>query len=531
MILIIDNYDSFTYNVFQYFCQAAAPEEVRVVRNDEIDLGGIEALSPTRLVVSPGPGRPEDAGISVAAVRHFAGRTPILGICLGHQAIGCAFGARIVGARSIRHGVAEEMSLDGRGIFRTLGASGTFTRYHSLAVSDEGLPPELEVTARAPDGCIMGIRHREYDIEGVQFHPESIASEGGMAMIQAFLRYRREPFDFRGTLERLLAGKDLDRTAAEAFMEDLTEGALDTAKTAALLTALAAKGPSAEEIAGCAAVLRRKKTPFRASVAAADTCGTGGDGSGSFNISSMAALAAAACGVPVAKHGNRAVSSKSGSADFYEALGVPVNLNPEAAGRLLERTNFAFLFAPLYHGAMRFAAPARKALGVKTIMNLVGPLANPAEARYQVIGVYDRALLKPVARAARLLGVERVVVVCSRDGLDEISPCAPTDAFEINAAGTELEYVIDPAALGFGAFSPADLAGGDPAQNAKLARELLDGSGRPALQTAVALNAGAALYAAGVAESIAEGAHLAAAALEDGRVEAKLREVRKAACA
>lgn len=536
MIVIIDNYDSFTYNVYQYFAKLAT-EEVRVVRNDEIDLAGLDALSPSRLVISPGPGRPEDAGISVAAIKHFAGKIPILGVCLGHQAIGYAFGGKIVGAKRIRHGEAEEMTLDGRGIYRTIGTKAVFTRYHSLVIAEEGLPAELEVTARSSDGDIMGVRHRTFDIEGVQFHPESIASEGGEALIKAFLSYRREPFAFKRTLETLLAGKDLDRATAEAFMEELTEGALDTPRTAALLAALAAKGPSADEIAGCAAVLRRKKTPFAAAggdggaIDATDTCGTGGDGAGSFNISSMAALAAAACGLPVAKHGNRAVSSKSGSADFYEALGVPVNISPGAARALLAKTNFAFLFAPLYHGAMRHAAPARKALGVKTIMNLVGPLSNPANAKYQIIGVYDTALLKPVAEAAKLLGVERVLTLKSRDGLDEISPCGLTDIVEIDAEGKMTEYVFDPQAQGFGSYRCEELAGGDATENARLARELVGGAGRPALEAAVAFNAGAALYVAGRATSIAAGARSAASALASGAVAAKLDELRGEASA
>jgi anthranilate synthase/phosphoribosyltransferase len=535
MIVIIDNYDSFTYNVYQYFARLAS-EEVRVIRNDEIDIRGLDALSPSRLVISPGPGRPEDAGISVAAIEHFAGKIPILGVCLGHQAIGYAFGGKIVGAKRIRHGEAEEIALDGRGVYRTVGNKAVFTRYHSLVISDETFPPELEVTARSSDGDIMGVRHRTFDIEGVQFHPESIASDGGEALIRAFLSYRREPFAFKSTLETLLAGKDLDIKSAEAFMEELTDGALDTTRTAALLAAFAAKGPSAEEIAGCAAVLRRKKTPFAvegngSSIRTTDTCGTGGDGAGSFNISSMAALAAAACGLPVAKHGNRAVSSKSGSADFYEALGVPVNISPAAARNLLEKTNFAFLFAPLYHGAMRHAAPARKALGVKTIMNLVGPLSNPADAKYQIIGVYDAALLKPVAEAARLLGVERVLTLKSRDGLDEISPCAPTDIVEIGADGEVREYVFDPKELGFGSYRSEELAGGDAAENARLARELVGGAGRPALEAAVAFNAGAALYVAGRAASIAEGAREAASALASGAVAAKIEELKGAAIA
>ncbi|MFA6507626.1 MAG: bifunctional anthranilate synthase component II/anthranilate phosphoribosyltransferase, partial [Treponemataceae bacterium] len=471
MTLLIDNYDSFTYNVYQLIARLSA-EPVIVIRNDEIDIAGIEALKPKRLVISPGPGRPEDAGISVAAIKHFAGKIPILGICLGHQAIGYAFGGDIVGAKHIRHGIAEEIALDGRGLFRTIGGKSVFTRYHSLVIAESTLPAELEITARAADGDIMGVRHKTMDIEGVQFHPESIASEAGELILKAFLTYRREPFAFKSTLEKLLARQDLDRETAESFMEELTDGALDTTRTAVLLTAFAAKGPAAAEIAGCAAVLRRKKTPFIAKVPVTDTCGTGGDEMGTFNISSMAALAAAACGLPVAKHGNRAVSSKSGSADFYEALGIPVNVSVAEAQTLLEKTNFTFLFAPIYHGAMRHAAPARKALGIKTIMNLVGPLSNPADAPYQIIGVYEKALLRPVAEAARLLGVKRVMTMRSRDGMDEISPCAPTDIVEIAEDGTVTEYVFDPKAEGFGLYDHAELKGGNAVDNARLARDL-----------------------------------------------------------
>ena len=530
MTLLIDNYDSFTYNVYQLLAKLSN-EPVVVVRNDEIDIAGMEALGPKRLVISPGPGRPEDAGISVAAIKHFGGKIPILGICLGHQAIGYAFGARIVGAKHIRHGFAEEIALDGRGLFRTIGGKSVFTRYHSLVVAESTLSPDFEVTARAADGDVMGIRHKKLDIEGVQFHPESIASESGELVLKAFLTYRREPFAFKSTLEKLLARQDLDRETTESFMEELTDGALDVARTTAILTAFAAKGPAAAEIAGCAAVLRRKKTPFTAKVPVTDTCGTGGDELGTFNISSMAALAAAACGLPVAKHGNRAVSSKSGSADFYEALGVPVNITVPQAQALLEKTNFAFLFAPIYHGAMRHAAPARKALGIKTIMNLVGPLSNPADAPYQIIGVYDKTLLRPVAEAARLLGVQRVMTMRSRDGMDEISPCAPTDIVEIGEDGKVKEYVFDPKAEGFGLYDHAELRGGNALDNAQLAKDLAGGAGRPALEAATAFNAGAALYISGRAETIAEGSKRAAAALASGAVAAKIDELKAAAAA
>lgn len=527
MIILIDNYDSFTFNVYQYLLQAGA-KDVRVIRNDEIDIAGIEALKPDHLVISPGPGRPADAGVSIPAIKHFAGKIPILGVCLGHQAIGEAFGGRIVGAKNIKHGVAEEMQLDGKGLFRLLGTRAVFTRYHSLVIEADSLPDCLEVTAKSADGEIMGVRHREYPIEGVQFHPESIASTGGIDLIKAFLSYRLEPFAYKKTLEKLIAGQDLSRAEAESFMEELTDGALDVTKTAALLSALAAKGPAADEIAGCAAVLHRKKTPFHSVGDTTDIVGTGGDEKGSFNISSMAAIVAAACGLPVAKHGNRAVSSKSGSADFYRALEIPVDLTPAQAEDFLAKHNFVFLFAPVYHGAMRFAAPARAAMGVKTIMNLIGPLSNPAEAKFQVVGVYDKALREPVARAARQLGVERILVLTSRDGFDEISPCGPTDILELGPDGELKDYVFDPKAEGFGYYKESELAGGDARENAALARDLVGGAGRPAIEAAVAFNAGAALYVSGRATSIAEGARIAAAALANGTVAAKLEKLKGA---
>ncbi len=527
MIVLIDNYDSFTYNVYQYLARLSE-EEVRVIRNDEITVDALEALSPSRLVISPGPGRPEDAGISVEAIRRFAGKIPILGVCLGHQAIGYAFGGKIVGAKHIKHGIAEEISLDGKGVFRTIGKAGTFTRYHSLVVEEATLPACLEVTARAQDGDVMGIRHRELEIEGVQFHPESIASAQGEALLKAFLSYRREGLSFSKVLSDLMAGKSMDRSTAELFMEDLTEGSLDERQTSAILTAISAKGPAAEEIAGCAAVLCRKKKPVPISKPLTDIVGTGGDGLGSFNISSMAALVAASCGVAIAKHGNRAVSSKSGSADFYEALGIKIDNPAEKTAEIIERTGFGFLFAPVYHSAMRFAAPVRKLLGVKTIMNLVGPLSNPADARFQMLGVYDRSLMKPVAEASRMLGSKRVMVVCSRDGMDEISPCAVTDVVEIGEDGVLREYAIDPASLSVPPCALDDLLGGDSRENASLALAVLSGTGRAGIREAVALNAGATLYVSGAVATIAEGYSRALASLADGSVARKIDEVREA---
>ena len=527
MYVIIDNYDSFTYNLFQYV-SALTDEEVRVFRNDRVTVAELEALAPRGIIISPGPGRPEDAGVSVETVRHFAGSTPLLGVCLGHQAIGQAFGGTIAGARNIVHGKTDTISLDGRGLFRGVPSPSVFTRYHSLVVQADTLPEGFEVTATSPDGEVMGIRHREWVVEGVQFHPESIASDMGMRILANFLDYRREPFVFRPLLQRVMAGEPLAMEQAAELMDEITEGRLPASQLAAILVALGVKGYTAEEIAGFAAVLARKKQPLQRPAGAAtvvDTCGTGGDGLATFNISSLAALVVAGCGVAVAKHGNRGVSSPTGSADLFAALGVDTGLSPAQAAAVLQRTGFAFLFAPTYHGAMRHAAGVRAELGIKTVLNLLGPLVNPAAAEFQLIGVYDRALCEPMARAARLLGVRRVLVVHGADGLDEVSVTGPTRMVEIGADDECRVSEFDPASCGIAPASLDELKGGDAAHNAALARALLGGGGRPALRDAVAVNAGAALYVAGAAPDIAAGYRRACTVLADGSAAAKLDEV------
>lgn len=525
MILLLDNYDSFTHNLYQYI-KELTDEAVRVIRNDRITVEEIKAMRPERVIISPGPGRPEDAGVSVETIRELGESTPILGVCLGHQAVGYAFGGSIVGAKRIVHGKVENITLDGRGLFRSIASPAPFTRYHSLVIEPSSVPGELEVTAWSSDGEVMGVRHRELAIEGVQFHPESIASESGKKLLANFLRYRREPFVVNTSLGKVLTEGALDQSESANFMEELTDGNLTTAQIAGFLVAINARGITPEEIAGCASVLQRKRTPILSNRPVLDTCGTGGDGLGTFNISSFTALVAAASGVPVAKHGNRAVSSRSGSADFYTALGIEVNLTPEAATELLAANDFAFLYAPIYHQAMRHAAVPRKELGIKTIMNLLGPLVNPAGAAYQLIGVFDGAMCRTVAEAAHLLGIERALVVHGADGLDEISVSAPTTAVLVEKDGSTTEMTITPEELGLPAYQLSDIAGGTAEENAAVAWELLDGvngtGGRHGLFDAVAVNAGAALWVAGKVESLAEGLELARGAMSSGAVREKL---------
>ena len=523
MYLLLDNYDSFTYNVYQYLTEIT-DDEIRVIRNDKITVDEIESIDPDGIIISPGPGRPEDAGISVALVQRFADKIPILGICLGHQAIGYAFGAEIVGAGQIMHGKTDSISLDGRGLFRTLPSPSTFTRYHSLVIDEKSLPEELEITARSPDGEIMGVRHREHLVEGIQFHPESVASEAGREVLKNFLLYRREPVPHKRYLQTIIGGESLSVDQSSDFMRELTEGTLSEAHIAAYLIGIASKGAAAEEIAGCARVLQEKRTAISIDRPLLDTCGTGGDEIGTFNISSLAAITAAACGATVAKHGNRAVSSLSGSADFYRELGIAIDLSPSAATRLIEETGFGFLFAPIYHGAMRFAAPVRRSLGLKTIMNLLGPLVNPAGAKYQLIGVYDAKLAETLAKAARLLGIDRVLVVHGADGLDELSVGGESIAVYSSGDDTK-EMTVDSASIIGETFALDDLAGGTGGENAQMAVEILSGRGSRAIAASVQLNAGAGLWVYGLAEDIKTGYDLAKDAFESGKVKRKLDEV------
>ena len=533
MYLLIDNYDSFTYNIFQYLSQLTS-SPVIVKRNDEITLGEIEEMNPEGIIISPGPGRPDESGIIVECIRKFKGRFPVLGVCLGHQAIGEAFGGRIIGAGRIVHGKSDKISNDGKGVFRNLDPVLDMVRYHSLVIDRNDFPEELEITAFSSEGEIMGVRHKEYDIEGVQFHPESWSSASGLKLLKNFINYRRESCSPKNVITTIMKHQSLSFEEASDFMEELTEGNLSEAVIAGFLTALNTKGISAEEIAGCASVLIKKKRGIDPGGSVLDTCGTGGDGLGTYNISSIAAIAAAACGATVAKHGNRAVSSLAGSYDFYREMGVPVDIKPEQAEKMIKQHGFAFLFAPFYHSAMRFAGPVRQKLGFKTIMNLLGPLVNPASAEYQLIGVYDSSLCRTVAEAAKMLGSKRVMVVHGYDGQDEISVTGPTRIVKIFEDGKEDVLTFEPDKNGIPLYSLSELTGGNAAYNADAAYELIYGEAREgrsmkgnlqALRDSVCLNTGAALYVYGIAQSIMDGYEKTAAAFESGKVRDKLDDI------
>lgn len=322
--------------------------------------------------------------------------------------------------------------------------------------------------------------------------------------------------ELKDALARLLAHRDLSSDEIAAVMGRIMDGAATPAQIGGLLVALRMKGETPEEIAGAAREMRARAVPIRCPEPerAVDTCGTGGDGSGSINVSTIAAIAVAACGVRVAKHGNRALSSRSGSADVLEALGVEVGAEVAVLERCLAEAHIAFLFAPAFHAATRHSAGPRKELGARTLFNLLGPLTNPAGVKNQVVGVYDGSWCEPLARALGLLGARRAFVVHGEGGLDEIAVKGKTRVAEWRQGGVET-YEIAPSDFGLLEEDPAGLRGGDAQANAQVVRSVL--AGKPGAPRAAAVMEGAlALVAVGVENDLASAARRIGAAFDGG---------------
>jgi len=316
------------------------------------------------------------------------------------------------------------------------------------------------------------------------------------------------------SIAKLVRCESLTEDEAAAVFEVIMHGDATPSQIAGFLVALRMKGETADEIAGFARTVRAVATPIEVDGDLLDTCGTGGDGLATFNISTLAAIVAAACGAKVAKHGNRAASSLCGSADVLEQLGVKIDLAPEGVARCIDQAGIGFLFAPVFHPAFRFVSVPRRELAVRTVFNVLGPLCNPAGARYQALGVADGKMAAKMAEVLQRLGVERAIVFHAGDGMDELSVSSPSSVIEID--GHRKEYQLDPAELGLERAPVETMRGGGPQENARLAREILDGARGPR-RDVVLLNAAAALRAAGRAGGWKEGLGLAAEAIDSGR--------------
>lgn len=333
-----------------------------------------------------------------------------------------------------------------------------------------------------------------------------------------------QSFTVRDGIRKVIAGEHLTREEARMVMMQVMAGEATHAQISALITALRMKGETIEEVTGFAEVMRQLAQPVSVDKTnLLDTCGTGGDGARTFNISTAAALVAASGGIRVAKHGNRAASSKSGSADVLEALGVNIMLDPQQAARCLEQVGICFLFAQIYHQSMKHAAAPRKEIGITTVFNLLGPLTNPARANMQLLGVFDKTKTELMVRVLKELGLKRAMVVSSFEGLDEISISAPTQVSELNN-GEVQTYVVTPEQLGLETVSIDEVAGGDAQTNADIIRAILQGERGPRRDIVLA-NAGACFYLTGRSATLREGVELAASLIDSGAAYRKLQEL------
>ncbi len=501
MLALIDNYDSFTYNLVQYLGELGA--DIRVFRNDQISLDELIALNPDHLVVSPGPGEPiKDGGISPEAVKHFTGKIPVLGVCLGHQCLGAIYGGKVDRAARLMHGKTSSVNHNGQGIFKDIPSPFEGMRYHSLIVH-EPVPAELEVLATTNEGEIMALKHREHPTYGVQFHPESILTEHGKKLLKNFLDLKPAPIAggeltmLKPFIAKTINRIDLTADEAQEAMNVIMTGQATPAQIGAYITALRMKGETIPEITGSVRAMRANAVKVQlpqTDEPVYDIVGTGGDGAHTFNISTAASFIVAGTGRKVAKHGNRAQSSHCGSADVLSALGVNLDLTPEQVAQAVEQIGIGFMFAPKFHPAMKYAIGPRKEIGQRTIFNILGPLTNPAGAHIQLTGVYAPALTEPLANVLKELGSRAALVIHGAGGTDELNTCGVNRVSHLRD-GAVRTYDLDPTEFGFAPSTIQDLRGGTPDESAVMMRELLSHKLNGARRESVLLNAAAALAA------------------------------------
>jgi len=532
-VVVIDNYDSFVYNIIQHVGEVEPNSEIKVFRNDKTTIEKIENLNPTHIIISPGPGRPENAGITVDIVKNFSGKIPILGVCLGHQAIGYAFGGKIVHAKRILHGKTSKIFHNEQGIFRNVKNPLIATRYHSLVVSNEKFPEDLIITAKSDDEEIMAVQHKSNLIFGVQFHPESILTFEGKKIIKNFLNIekslqkteKKPKEEIIKVIEKLLKGENLTFEEARDVMEEIMSGKVTDVQISGFLVALRIKGETGEELGGMARTMQERSIKVRISnPKTVDTCGTGGDGAGTFNISTATAFVVSAGGISVAKHGNRSVSSKVGSADVLEAGGYKLKKEPEELEKELAATGFTFLFAPFLHPAMKYVMPARRQLKVRTVFNLLGPITNPARVKYQIVGVFNFDFASKLAVALQKLGTVKSIVL-SGGFTDELTTCGDNKAILVTQKEiTPFEVDIKKLRLKKGNIE--ELKGPNNSHDAyKFIEKVLKGKGTRTQIETVALNAGLMFWIVDETDTIEDGVEKALDLIVSGRAYVKLKEV------
>ena len=536
MILMIDNYDSFVFNVEQYL-KEMTDDEVITVRNDAITIDDIKKMNPDKIIFSPGPKHPKDSGICLEILNNIdeLGNIPILGICLGHQAIGMNFGGEIRRLENPLHGKTSEITVlsENSVLFKNLPKKFKVMRYHSLYV--DNIPEELEVTARSEDGVAMAVEHKSKNIFGIQFHPESFFTEYGKNMIRNFLNIEvsenlqnnknfensKKKGNFENMdkyLKKLQENIALTDTDFREICKIIDDKNYDIVQLGALLVLISEKSLYPESLTAFVNNILEYSTTFEDETPMIDVCGTGGDGFKTINISTAVAFILGAMGVTVAKHGNRAISSKSGSSDVLDKLGVPLEKSLATQIEKLHKKNLAFFHAPFFHKLVGEVREVRSRLGIRTVFNILGPLLHPnTKLKYQLVGLYHEPVHRLYAETLQLLGREHALVVRGNDGLDEITICDDTKIIEVKGEQI-LEYTISPESFGFKRAFHSEIEGGTPEENAEILVKILKGEEKSAKFDIVVLNAMFALYTADVVDHPAKAKDMVLEAIGSGKV-------------
>lgn len=496
MFLLIDNYDSFTYNLVQAFHKLG--KDPVVLKNDDpalLDLAKDPQLE--MVCISPGSGHPAKAGLGLEFLKRLDPSVPVLGVCLGHQLLGLFGGGKIAIAPSINHGKQSEIVHDGTGIFEGLPNPLTVGRYHSLVVVPESAEEApFRVTSRGPEGEVMSIAYMDRPWIGIQFHPESVLTPDGLKLLANFpekIKIRPQKTPINKILEKLAEKEDLSaQMAADAFSA-LMDGELSESQAGALLMGLRMKGESALELAHAVhAALARSVRVHGLSEECLDIVGTGGDGRNSFNCSTAAAFVMAGLGYKIVKHGNRAVSSTCGAADALEGIGIELDPNPVSVLKMLDKTGFAFLFAPHFHPSFKNIGPIRKQLGIRTLFNILGPMINPARPSHLLMGVARQELVPLIAETLAQSPIQNAAVLSGAGGYDEMTAMGSAEIAFVR--GDKISWkIFDPAEYGIPSCSPEELAVGSKEEAVAALKKILRGEGSPAMMNMVALNVAVAL--------------------------------------
>ena len=501
-ILFIDNVDSFTYNLVDQLRNSK--HCVTIYRNTipaDVIIEKLSQMHNPILMLSPGPGAPSEAGCMPELLKRLKGQLPIIGICLGHQAIVESYGGTIVPAGDILHGKASLIEHDEQAMFKGLPNPLPVARYHSL--KGENIPKTLTINALC-NNIVMAVRNDQDRVCGFQFHPESILTIQGVKLLEQTIEWALNPpqpqvqpkqeaivdkqeYNIQPILNKLYLGQVLTQEESKMLFNLIIQGKIEPTVLATAVISMKVRGEKPDEIAGAAQALLENADSFDIpDYDFTDIVGTGGDGTNSINISTASAFVAAALGYKVAKHGNRGVSSKSGSSDVLSALGIKLNMPAEASRKALDELGVCFLFAQQYHTGFRHAAPVRQQLKTRTIFNVLGPLINPSRPKRILLGVYHPDLIKPIAETLKMLGYTHAYVVHGA-GMDEVAIHGETQVAEVKNG--EIRYfTLTPQDFGLNTYALKDIEGGTPEMNRDMLIAILQGHGKPAHEAAIAAN-------------------------------------------